>query len=353
MRRSIVAGLLIVLWASVMCVAQSETYPPAEPIAWWTADGHAADSVRGTPGSMEFGGGYTEGVDGQAFSLDGWNDSVVVWDPGIEFGEGADFSIAAWVNLQQPTANCLDVVLWFEDAGRIYRAGGTRGLSVALARDTHRVLLYITERTSYSVVESSNAVPLDSWVHIVCIREGGRASIYIDGILNATGDISTARIPAPEMITIGGIYDRRQPGLPIESGHGFGGLLDEILIYDRALTIDEVAELFSRYAPEEDRVGCCPVTLSVTEIRESGELVLFAASEGIPVDVDLVKVMSSSWGSPATLSECPGVTLQKVAIGAFRVKFAVRTDLDSARLLIIQVRDPLSSSQGSVMVDRS
>src|SRR5258708_6449702 len=49
-------------------------------VSWWQAEGNANDAVGGNPGVLFNGAGYTNGMVGQAFSLDGVNDHIQVAD---------------------------------------------------------------------------------------------------------------------------------------------------------------------------------------------------------------------------------------------------------------------------------
>ncbi|AMV40284.1 LamG domain-containing protein [Planctomyces sp. SH-PL62] len=84
------------------------------------------------------------------------------------------------------------------------------------------------------VVGKTDVTP-KAWHHLALVRQGRRVLVYLDGVLDLETDADAEPSPkrAPSAFTLG---DRRQPAESLE------GLLDEVAVYDRALTADEIAE---------------------------------------------------------------------------------------------------------------
>jgi hypothetical protein len=86
-----------------------------------------------------------------------------------------------------------------------------------------------------------NTVVTDSaWHHgtVVVRRTAGTAQFYLDGVSDGSANISsvTGSIDATEVATIGA-----QRGLL----NSFGGSLDDVRIYNRALSGDEIKRLYN------------------------------------------------------------------------------------------------------------
>ncbi len=82
----------------------------------------------------------------------------------------------------------------------------------------------------------SSITPSNVWVQVVCTLNSTNASIYLNGELNQVGTgvtLGTGSGP----LTIGAITS----GLPSY----YGGSLDDLRIYNRALSVGEVAQLYS------------------------------------------------------------------------------------------------------------
>jgi len=83
----------------------------------------------------------------------------------------------------------------------------------------------------------------NQWHHIVSVKQGGNMYLYLDGDLVGTGTGSTPSLgnPPPRLI-IGQYYDA--------SGHGgFQGLMDNVIIYRRALTPEEIKQHYTQLKP--------------------------------------------------------------------------------------------------------
>ena len=57
--------------------------PPSNLVSWWPGDGNAGDIVSGNNGALKNGVTFGTGIIGQAFSLNGVNQFVLVWIVGL------------------------------------------------------------------------------------------------------------------------------------------------------------------------------------------------------------------------------------------------------------------------------
>ncbi len=80
-------------------------------------------------------------------------------------------------------------------------------------------------------VRGAGALPLNAWTHLATTYDGNVLALYVNGVqaatLLATGSIATSTDP----LKIGGnaIW-----------GEWFSGLIDEVRVYNRALTATEI-----------------------------------------------------------------------------------------------------------------
>ncbi|MCH8913603.1 MAG: LamG domain-containing protein, partial [Planctomycetes bacterium] len=84
-------------------------------------------------------------------------------------------------------------------------------------------------------VTSNAVVELNRWHYIVATLEGSTARIYIDGRLDAQGSRNGAPGIDTQPLTIGKLPDHHA---------FFPGRLDEVAIYNRALSATEIQEHF-------------------------------------------------------------------------------------------------------------
>ena len=84
----------------------------------------------------------------------------------------------------------------------------------------------------------AGAVRADAWQHVVLVRDAAakRVTGYLDGAAAATGTYAQAPDVSSYNLNIG-----RNPG----GAQPFGGLVDEVRVYDRALTAAEVGAVFN------------------------------------------------------------------------------------------------------------
>ena len=82
-----------------------------------------------------------------------------------------------------------------------------------------------------------NALPLGVWKHVVMTHDGAKDKIFIDGVKKAEKVVVGALLTTTKPLGIG--YD------PIDSTNFFNGALDEVQIYNTALTEAEVAALYT------------------------------------------------------------------------------------------------------------
>jgi hypothetical protein len=97
-----------------------------------------------------------------------------------------------------------------------------------------------------SVGTTNGALPLNTWKHVTAVRNGGTLSIYINGVLNVSaaegGTAPVYSFPA----RMGSMFFN---GFSPPQYNGLNGKLDELRIYNRALTAAEILVLSSTALP--------------------------------------------------------------------------------------------------------
>src|SRR5438132_3193270 len=69
--------------------------PPSGLVGWWRGEGNLLDAVGGNNGTLRSNVTYAAGEVGQAFSLDGVSDGVVIGNPANL--QLQNFTIEAWI----------------------------------------------------------------------------------------------------------------------------------------------------------------------------------------------------------------------------------------------------------------
>lgn len=201
-------------------------------------DTHVVDlSGHGNNGTVS-GGNYTtpNGRFGGAMQFDGSNDYVkVLYNPTMNFG--GYFTMSAWVkttNTKREQIMCMDN--WQIERIMQFRIE-SNNVSVILG---HGGSLDQTIRGNTTEVNDG------VWHNIVYVHNVSFGVVYVDGKIDYIGAKGwSVNNPTKMNLTIG-----------VDSGLGgdkFSGYIDEIKIYNRSLSIDEVQELYmsslNKYAP--------------------------------------------------------------------------------------------------------
>ncbi|MBA7705966.1 hypothetical protein ES703_114808 [subsurface metagenome] len=223
------------------------TSEPDAPVAHWPLDTNfndiSANSLHGTPSGATL---ISDPCRGQVATFDGVDDYVVedVNSPLLDFGTG-NWSVCAWVKTTMLGTD------GDEDKGVIYAKGGDHdggiryGLYVNEEQDTPGRITLITDDDDADkfMVDSSVVVSDGEWHHVVGLRDVNDLHVYIDGILDGTND----NVPVGYDLSgtsqhkayIGTITDNRDASLY----KFFEGSIDDVRIYDYALSDAEVAYL--------------------------------------------------------------------------------------------------------------
>jgi len=155
-------------------------------------------------------------------------------------------TLEAWVN---PSANAGTGP---NDGWRtvIMKERGTTGLSYALYGndgDTNpsRPAGYVRNSSADKEATAGPALPVGAWTHLAVTYDGTSVRLYVNGVLRSTlagagGGITTSTAP----VRIGGNVVFSSPGTEY-----FAGLIDEVRIYNRALTAGEIAADMSTPLP--------------------------------------------------------------------------------------------------------
>lgn len=210
--------------------------PPANLIHWWPGDGHANDIVGGVPTTAEPGVTYAPGMVGQAFQFDGGNDSGVrIAEDDISAPQGS-FTIDMWVKYTAENwAARWNVILEFEDDDfwfGVRREGGPGNTDGEGQLVMYDIL--------YSDDDGGVIMPKNEWVFVAYTWDGSTSSLYMNNQLVAT----TSSGP-----DVGG------DGMGIGyngSDEEWIGLIDEVEIFDRALSAAELFEIW-----EAGELGKC------------------------------------------------------------------------------------------------
>jgi hypothetical protein len=175
--------------------------------------------------------GGAAGKFGNGGSFDGSDDRVVV-PRTTALEPTTQVTLSAWVNASA-----------FASPGRIFFKSDNSGNAV-YSLDTNSTTVRFVIRNSSSTavtVSSSTTLSTSTWYHLVGTYDGTTANLYINGRLDSSGSLAgpLSTYSASRDLGIGAV----------DTGSQFwNGKIDEARIYNRALSSDEVRQLYT-YAP--------------------------------------------------------------------------------------------------------
>lgn len=171
------------------------------------------------------------GHSGSALLFDGSSDYVQVPNSASLNVAGTGLTVELWANITSSSGG--DYVL----LGKPWTVGTTGsppyqfGLEFGASAST--LDFYFGDTGGASHGRYSLTAPIGTWVHVAYTYDGTAVNGYLDGVL---------RISTP---TTGSIQGRPTPlliGVDGSLGQGFKGRLDDVRIYNRALTVTEIVQ---------------------------------------------------------------------------------------------------------------
>ncbi|HTD86258.1 MAG TPA: LamG-like jellyroll fold domain-containing protein, partial [Candidatus Binatia bacterium] len=215
---------------------------PAGLVGWWPGNGSAQEVIAGRDGRLAGGTAFASGRVSTAFSFDGINDAVhVAANPALDVGLGSGLTIEFWVNPVDITRSGR-MVSWHSG---LPGSATNFGVGVQMLGRTVNAQLYDVAGNSRDV-NAANALTNNVWTHVAVTydRAAGQGRVYINGSLRTTANVGSNTPRTNYKLYFGNV--------PFDPNF-FRGLLDEISIYDHALTSNEVAAVFATGA-----AGKCP-----------------------------------------------------------------------------------------------
>lgn len=210
-------------------------------VGHWTFDGKDTNWAKGTTTDRSGSGNHGQliamststsvvtGKLGQALDFGLTNDYV---DTGPSPAGGLSaITVSAWVKIKD-----LSNRMYIED-GTNYN---TNGFYFYSYEGKPEFEIYAS---SYDAILAATAIPRNEWVHIVGTWESGvRVKLYVNGVASAstpTGALQTGTLQAGNT----DLYFGGRPASPLTLEYNGG--MDDVRIYNRALSATEVAQLYN------------------------------------------------------------------------------------------------------------
>jgi hypothetical protein len=228
--------------------------PPSGLVSWWKAEGDSLDSIGPNGGTAYNGVSFSAGMSGQAFNLNGAGAHVRLPDsPSLDFSNA--ITIEGWIYPTNVTAYH-DIFSKWDMVGGIDQRSYATGL---LPDGTLGFTLCPHGTTVTSLLQSTNTIPTNAWTHFAGTYDGSSMKVYINGVMQNQVAYNLGIFQGTDAVGIGATVGGGAPGQAISS---FAGKIDEISVYNRALTDTEVQSLFAAGSDGKCSVPVAPSIVS-------------------------------------------------------------------------------------------
>jgi hypothetical protein len=137
-------------------------------------------------------------------------------------------TVSAWVRPAAYEGAIVDKTDW-EDKG-------ARGYVLRLGRDTKANFAIGNGR--WQRMSSLAGIPLERWTHLLASSDGSTIRLYVNATLQGSTGIAAAMISSRYPLRVGhGTYEKK-------AKRKFDGLIDEVMIWNRALSDAEIKQLY-------------------------------------------------------------------------------------------------------------
>jgi hypothetical protein len=243
------AILLVLIGASVHAVGTCDDVPQSGLIGCWPFEETSGntlrdESVRSNSGALRNGASRTSnGITGRAITLDGVNDFAEITSADFRGTLQNGFSISAWVKADRLPQGQIDDDDQFMGIFDAFNGdtGNSKGEGPRLLIDRSIGYAYAAYGNRGGNIHRIKRFAANTWHHVVLTFEGEKLQFYLDG----SQEGFELNLTTPNQ---GGVNQNAAIG---KSGvHStletfFDGTIDEVLLYNRALSFSEVRDIRS------------------------------------------------------------------------------------------------------------
>lgn len=232
-----IAAILSAIDAS----AQTCVWPPSGLVSWWRGEGNASDQAGTNNGFLQGNVLFAPGQVGQAFNLNGSNAFIsATASASLNVGAGNGMTIECWMKPSDLTSG--HMIAEWNDGGA--NQGFQFWISVPEYGGVGSVFVnaVTTSGASQFIATSPNVLNTTTYQHVAFTfnrTNSGLAKIYLNGNIVATQNFAPTTLKTSYNFYIGNRV--AGPG----TGSYYKGQLDEVSLYDRALSDSEIQGIFN------------------------------------------------------------------------------------------------------------
>ena len=238
MNKKLLIGLVIMLLLSFTSAFAVGTAPdPADALAYWaledltdlTGNGNTLTNEEATSGAT--------GIILNAYDFESTNSESISVPSGLCIG-ATSCTISAWV---KPESQVSNTIYRDRPTDILFRSNynpGSNGVTCQFET---------AGGSAYAIYGTQTTIPTGTFTHLLCVYDAGTPRIYIDG----------SEVTPDTLVTGSGAIANNAGNTYLGSnndvGDFFDGVMDEVSIFDVALTGDEVAYLYQAGIPTSEQ----------------------------------------------------------------------------------------------------
>jgi hypothetical protein len=224
--------------------------PATAPVSWWKGDDDATDHMGNNNGTLENGAGFALGEVNDAFSFNGSNQFVLIGQPvPADLQIQNNFTMSAWIYVTSypanvgsgPWQNIFGSELTGYHGIGMYLGGSVSGSYPGVPPGS--IDFDIGNGSSWYTVITKSQVPLNQWVLVTATATANNpAQIYYNGVLQPLWTPSGQPVWNGTVSYTGSGF---AIGQALGANYSFNGLIDEVQIYNAALTTADVQGIYN------------------------------------------------------------------------------------------------------------
>jgi hypothetical protein len=211
-------------------------------VASWPGEEGACDVIASQSGMLEGAVSFTAGKVGKAFSFNGIDQDVRVWDrAGLHLTSG--MTLEAWIKPSRAGVYQNIISKW----DGCYESPEQKCYLIGLEPGNHVYIGFSEQGNDWNStsVQSTSTISTTDWTHVAGTYDGTTLTIYVNGSAQATRSHVGTIWPGTDDLSIGAVVG----GCMGQMLSPFQGLIDEPTVYNRALSAAEIATIRNASMP--------------------------------------------------------------------------------------------------------
>jgi hypothetical protein len=276
---------------------------PSGLVGWWTGDGNALDIIGPNDGTLMNGATFAPGMVDQGFIFDGVDDEVAV--SGTNINDLQQLTIDAWVKHDSLPSGRIMRYVSLDGEKAVLRYDGING-----PRQLH---FYMTIDGMLRDIRVHDILQVGVFHHVAGTYDGSVMRLYLDGVEIDSLTVS-GTVGAGTAVTLGSAAE------PLH------GLLDEVEIYNRALSASEIQAIFNAGELGKCKPGDLPVEIEFGIVFSRYDH--YEASFGLPDSYKMIAVARAHSVPTQESDRSLHVYIQNVPTSSTDVKLSYHPNFD-------------------------